>query len=116
MSYYINPVQQDARLIVQLDCLSSFAQQAVQENYNKPEIDDSTELEIKNGRHPVIEKQLPHGEQYNRNDVFLDNETTQFIIISLHYNIYKLHFLIKMALIVWMTQMGCYVMDVSAYI
>jgi len=113
---YIQPVQQNARLIGQLDCLSSFAQQAVLENYNKPEIDDSTELEIKNGRHPVIEKQLPHGEQYVTNDVFLDRETQQIIMITGPNMSGKSAILRQTALIVLLAQMGSFVPAESARI
>lgn len=106
---YIQPVQQNARLIGQLDCLSSFAQQAILENYNKPEIDDSTELEIKNGRHPVIEKQLPYGEKYVTNDVFLDRETQQVIMITGPNMSGKSAILRQTALIVLLAQMGSFV-------
>jgi len=109
LSDYIKPVQQNARLIGQLDCLSSFAQQAISENYNKPEIDDSTELEIKNGRHPVIEKQLPHGEHYVTNDVFLDRETQQVIMITGPNMSGKSAILRQTALIVLLAQMGSFV-------
>ena len=116
MRDYINPVQQNARLIGQLDCLSSFAQQAILENYNKPEIDDSTELEIKNGRHPVIEKQLPHGEKYITNDVFLDRETQQVIMITGPNMSGKSAILRQTALIVLLAQMGSFVPAESARI
>ncbi|NJX17637.1 DNA mismatch repair protein MutS, partial [Tamlana crocina] len=79
---YIQPVQQNAILIGQVDCLCSFAHHAVSNNYCKPEIDDSFELEIKNGRHPVIEKQLPLSETYVANDVYLDRESQQIIMIT----------------------------------
>jgi len=113
---YIQPVQQNARLIGQLDCLSSFAEQAVRENYNKPEIDDSTELEIKNGRHPVIEKQLPHGELYVTNDVFLDRESQQVIMITGPNMSGKSAILRQTALIVLLAQMGSFVPAESARI
>ncbi|WP_051119566.1 DNA mismatch repair protein MutS [Gillisia sp. CAL575] len=116
MRDYINPVQQNARLIGQLDCLSSFSQQAILENYNKPEIDDSTELEIKNGRHPVIEKQLAHGEQYITNDVFLDRETQQVIMITGPNMSGKSAILRQTALIVLLAQMGSFVPAESARI
>lgn len=82
MNQYIKAVQQNAYLIGQLDCLCGFAQLAKDNNYIYPKLDDSFDLEIKNGRHPVIEKQLPLGEAYIANDVFLDRETQQIIMIT----------------------------------
>ena len=69
---YIQPIQLNATLIARLDCLLSFAAIAQNNNYVKPVINDSFALDIKNGRHPVIEKQLPPGEKYIPNDVYLD--------------------------------------------
>ena len=79
---YIKPVQLNANLIAQLDCLTSFTQLAIENNYVCPILDDSFELEITNGRHPVIEKQLPVGVPYIANDVYLDRETQQLIMIT----------------------------------
>jgi DNA mismatch repair protein MutS len=76
---YIKPVQFNANLVAQLDCLCSFTQLAIENKYVCPELDDSFDLEIKNGRHPVIEKQLPVGVPYIANDVFLDRETQQLL-------------------------------------
>jgi DNA mismatch repair protein MutS len=106
---YIQPVQQDAFIIGQLDCLCSFAQQAKIENYCQPEIDDSFELEITNGRHPVIEKQLPLSEAYVANDVYLDRETQQIIMITGPNMSGKSAILRQTALIVLMAQMGSFV-------
>lgn len=106
---YIQPVQQNAQLIGQLDCLCSFAQQAESGNYCQPEIDDSFELEIKNGRHPVIEKQLPIGQPYVANDVFLDREKQQIMMITGPNMSGKSAILRQTALIVLMAQMGSFV-------
>ena len=106
---YIQPVQQNAVLIGQLDCLCSFAQQAIAENYRRPFIDDSLELEIKAGRHPVIEKQLPLSETYVANDVFLDREEQQIIMITGPNMSGKSAILRQTALIVLMAQMGSFV-------
>ena len=106
---YIQPVQQNAHLIGQLDCLCSFAQQAMTQNYCKPQIDDSFELDIRNGRHPVIEKQLPLSETYVANDVFLDREEQQIIMITGPNMSGKSAILRQTALIVLMAQMGSFV-------
>lgn len=106
---YIQPVQQNANLIGQLDCLCSFAQQAGQENYCRPEINEGLELIIKNGRHPVIEKQLPLGENYVANDVFLDREEQQIIMITGPNMSGKSAILRQTALIVLLAQMGSFV-------
>ncbi len=79
---YIKPVQLNAALIAQMDCLTSFAQLALENKYVCPQIDDSFELDIKEGRHPVIEKQLPVGTPYITNDVYLDRELQQIIMIT----------------------------------
>src|SRR5690606_20657450 len=82
LNQYIKPVQQNAYLIGQLDCLCGFAQLATDNKYVYPIIDNSFDLEIKEGRHPVIEKQLPIGEPYITNSVFLDRSTQQMIMIT----------------------------------
>src|SRR5690606_9055638 len=82
LNQYIKPVQQNAYLIGQLDCLCGFAQLANENSYVLPTIDDSFDLDIKDGRHPVIEKQLPIGEPYIANNVFLDRSTQQIIMIT----------------------------------
>lgn len=106
---YIKPVQHNANLVAQLDCLSSFAQQAIDCNYVCPEINDSFELEIKNGRHPVIEKQLPIGTPYIANDVYLDRENQQLIMITGPNMSGKSAILRQTALIVLLAQMGSFV-------
>ncbi|WP_195760036.1 DNA mismatch repair protein MutS [Flavobacterium sp. LC2016-23] len=106
---YIKPVQMNAYLIAQLDCLCSFTQLAVENQYVCPEIDETFELEIKNGRHPVIEKQLPVGTPYIANDVFLDRETQQLIMITGPNMSGKSAILRQTALIVLLAQMGSFV-------
>ncbi|MNS41047.1 DNA mismatch repair protein MutS [compost metagenome] len=106
---YIKPVQMNANLVAQLDCLCSFTQLAIENKYICPEIDDSFELEIKNGRHPVIEKQLPVGTPYIANDVFLDRETQQLIMITGPNMSGKSAILRQTALIVLLAQMGSFV-------
>ena len=106
---YIKPVQMNAYLIAQLDCLCSFTQMAVENQYVCPEIDDTFELDIKNGRHPVIEKQLPVGTPYIANDVFLDRETQQIIMITGPNMSGKSAILRQTALVVLLAQMGSFV-------
>lgn len=106
---YIKPVQMNAYLVAQLDCLCSFTQLAVENQYVCPEIDETFELEIKNGRHPVIEKQLPVGTPYIANDVFLDRETQQIIMITGPNMSGKSAILRQTALIVLLAQMGSFV-------
>ena len=106
---YIKPVQLNANLVAQLDCLTSFAQLAIECNYVCPILDESFELEITNGRHPVIEKQLPFGVPYVPNDVFLDRETQQIIMITGPNMSGKSAILRQTALIVLLAQMGSFV-------
>lgn len=106
---YIKPVQLNAGLIAQLDCLSSFTQLALDSNYVRPTIDESFDLEIFNGRHPVIEKQLPEGVPYIANDVYLDRETQQIIMITGPNMSGKSAILRQTALIVLLAQMGSFV-------
>jgi DNA mismatch repair protein MutS len=106
---YIKPVQMNANLVAQLDCLCSFTQLAVENKYVCPELDETFELEIKNGRHPVIEKQLPVGTPYIANDVFLDRETQQLIMITGPNMSGKSAILRQTALIVLLAQMGGFV-------
>jgi len=106
---YIKPVQMNANLIAQLDCLCSFTQLAIENKYVCPELDETFELEIKNGRHPVIEKQLPVGMPYIANDVFLDRETQQLIMITGPNMSGKSAILRQTALIVLLCQMGSFV-------
>ncbi|NER18225.1 DNA mismatch repair protein MutS [Spongiivirga citrea] len=109
MHEFIQPVQQNAALIGQLDCLCGFAQLAGESNYIYPTIDESYELDIKNGRHPVIEKQLPPGEAYIANDVFLDRESQQIIMITGPNMSGKSAILRQTALIVLLAQIGSFV-------
>ena len=106
---YIKPVQMNANLIAQLDCLCSFTQLAIENKYVCPDLDETFELEIKNGRHPVIEKQLPVGMPYIANDVFLDRETQQLIMITGPNMSGKSAILRQTALIVLLAQMGSFV-------
>ncbi|WP_055446848.1 DNA mismatch repair protein MutS [Lacinutrix mariniflava] len=116
MHQYIKPVQQNAHLIGQLDCLCGFAQLAKDNKYVYPTIDDSHDLEIKDGRHPVIEKQLPIGEAYIANDVFLDRTTQQIIMITGPNMSGKSAILRQTALIVLLAQIGSFVPAKSARI
>ncbi|MBC7847344.1 MAG: DNA mismatch repair protein MutS [Flavobacterium sp.] len=106
---YIKPVQMNANLVAQLDCLCSFTQLAIENKYVCPELDETFELEIKNGRHPVIEKQLPVGVPYIANDVFLDREVQQLIMITGPNMSGKSAILRQTALIVLLAQMGSFV-------
>ncbi|TBW30235.1 DNA mismatch repair protein MutS [Gramella sp. KN1008] len=116
MGDYIDPVQQNARLIARLDCLCSFAQQAQAENYCRPQITDTHALDIEEGRHPVIEKQLPPGEVYVTNNLHLDREEQQIIMITGPNMSGKSAILRQTALIVLMAQMGSFVPANSAEI
>jgi DNA mismatch repair protein MutS len=109
MHQFITQVQQNAQLIGQLDCLCGFASLAKANNYSCPKIDDSFELDIKEGRHPVIEKQLPLGEAYIANDVYLDRETQQIIMITGPNMSGKSAILRQTALIVLLAQIGSFV-------
>ena len=106
---YVIQIQSNARLLAKLDCLISFAHAAVENKYCYPEISDSKVLDIKNGRHPVIEKQLPAGESYIPNDIFLDDQGQQIIIITGPNMSGKSALLRQTALIVLMGQMGSFV-------
>lgn len=114
MADYIQPIQHNAFLIGQLDCLRSFAAVSEKNKYVRPEINDSFEIDIQGGRHPVIEKQLKIGQEYVANDVFLDNETQQIIMITGPNMSGKSALLRQTALISLMAQMGCFVPATSA--
>ncbi|BFP40020.1 DNA mismatch repair protein MutS [Flavobacteriaceae bacterium GF1] len=116
MQEYIPEVQRNAQIIAQLDCLCGFAQLARENHYVQPEITNSTVLEIREGRHPVIEKQLPLGEPYITNDVLLDREEQQIIMITGPNMSGKSAILRQTALIVLLAQMGSFVPAVSAKI
>ena len=109
MQEYITPVQNNAHLVAQLDCLCGFAQLAKENAYNCPTLNDSTDLMITEGRHPVIEKQLPLGEQYIANDLQLDRSNQQFIMITGPNMSGKSALLRQTALIVLLAQMGSFV-------
>ena len=109
MHQFIIQVQQNAQLVGQLDCLCGFASLAKSNNYSYPQIDDSFELDIKEGRHPVIEKQLPLGEAYIANDVYLDRESQQIIMITGPNMSGKSAILRQTALIVLLAQIGSFV-------
>ena len=113
---YIPAVQVNANLIARTDCLLSFAKTAQENKYIRPTIEDSDVLNIKNGRHPVIEKQLPLGEAYIANDVFLDSNSQQIIIITGPNMAGKSALLRQTALITLMAQAGSYVPAESAQI
>jgi len=106
---FILPVQENASLVAQLDCLSGFARLAGENRYMKPKINSSFELDIRNGRHPVIEKQLPPDEMYIANDVYLDREKQQLIMITGPNMSGKSAILRQTALIVLLAQMGSFV-------
>ncbi len=116
LSEYIPAIQLNASLLARIDCLLSFSTCALQYNYKRPEINDSTTLEIKAGRHPVIERQLPVGESYIANDLFLDQEEQQIVIITGPNMAGKSALLRQTALIVLLAQIGCYVPAESAKI
>ena len=111
---YIQPVQLNANLIAQLDCLLSFSKIALKNNYCRPEINESLAIDIKAGRHPVIEEHLPLGEDYVPNDVYLDNEEQQIMMITGPNMAGKSALLRQTALICLMAQMGSFVPAESA--
>ncbi|MBR6272038.1 MAG: DNA mismatch repair protein MutS, partial [Bacteroidales bacterium] len=113
---FVEPIQLDATLVARLDCLVSFADIALKFNYVRPTIDDSYVLDIKDGRHPVIEQMLPAGESYIANDVYLDKDKQQIIIITGPNMSGKSALLRQTALIVLMAQMGSFVPAASARI
>lgn len=106
---YISIIQIDARLAARIDVLLCFASVSKENHYAKPVINDGNAIKIKSGRHPVIEKQLPPGENYISNDVTLDNDKQQIIIITGPNMSGKSALLRQTALIVLMAQMGCFV-------
>ena len=109
ITQFIEPVQTNAHIIAQLDCLRSYATLAQENNYCRPELDDSFELEITEGRHPVIEKQLPISEPYIANDTYLDRDSQQMIMITGPNMSGKSAILRQTALIVLLAQMGSFV-------
>ncbi|WP_165155803.1 DNA mismatch repair protein MutS [Parabacteroides sp. ZJ-118] len=116
LTEYIPPIQMNAGLIGRIDCLLSFAKVAEANRYIRPVVDDSDAIDIKGGRHPVIERQLPLGEPYIANDVYLDDEKQQIIIITGPNMAGKSALLRQTALITLMAQIGCFVPAESARI
>ena len=116
ISDYIEPIQYNATLIARLDCLLAFGKIAVQNNYARPTINQSKVIDIKEGRHPVIEQNLPLGESYVSNNVYLDDETQQIIMITGPNMSGKSALLRQTALITLMAQMGSFVPAQSATI
>ncbi|MBR5727504.1 MAG: DNA mismatch repair protein MutS [Muribaculaceae bacterium] len=106
---YIPAIQTDCGIIAQLDCLAAFTRVSLANHYNRPVIDDSLDIDIVAGRHPVIEQQLPVGEQYVPNDVRLGNDDQQVMVITGPNMAGKSALLRQTALIVIMAQMGCFV-------
>lgn len=106
---YVTQIQQNARVLGTLDVLISFAQVAISNGYSRPKISDTETLEIKDGRHPVIEKQLPPGEDYVPNDIYLDHDSQQIMIITGPNMAGKSALLRQTALTVLMAQMGSFV-------
>ena len=116
LNEFISAIQIDANQIARLDCLLSFATAARENNYIRPVISDDEVLEIRQGRHPVIEKQLPIGEKYIANDVMLDSSTQQIIVITGPNMACKSALLRQTALITLMAQIGSFVPAESAHI
>ena len=106
---FVLPIQQSARALAELDCLSNFQRLAKKNNYTRPTIAEDMSINIKLGRHPVIEQTLPMDESYVPNDVFLDSESQQIMIITGPNMAGKSALLRQTALIVLMAQIGCYV-------
>ena len=106
---FVQKVQENAQIVAKIDCLLSFSVLAIDNNYVRPQMDESTDLEIKNGRHPVIEKQLPIDQDYIANDVVLNRNQQQIIMITGPNMSGKSAILRQTALIVLLAQMGSYV-------
>ena len=113
---FIPSIQANASLIARIDCLVSFALLSKDNNYRKPVVNDSLVIDIKEGRHPVIEQTLPPGEEYIANDLYLDDKNQQIIVITGPNMSGKSALLRQTALIVLMAQMGCFVPAASAAI
>ena len=109
LSVYITNVQHNARQIAKLDCISSFANVSADNNYTKPDVNDSMNLAIKDGRHPVIEQQLAKGDTYIPNDIYLNREDQQIIILTGPNMSGKSAILRQTALTVLLAQVGCFV-------
>lgn len=115
-SSYIRQIQNNSKIIASVDALISYAEVSVANRYNRPEINDSDTLDIEEGRHPVIEKQLPPGEEYITNNIHLDKQQQQIIIITGPNMAGKSALLRQTALIVILAQAGCYIPAKSAKI
>jgi DNA mismatch repair protein MutS len=109
VSEYVNVIQQNAMLLAKIDCLFSFANLAVKHHYSKPKINEDHKLLLKDSRHPVIEQQLPLGESYIPNDIYLDREQQQIIILTGPNMAGKSALLRQTAINVIMAQIGCFV-------
>ena len=116
VSDYVVPLQLNASLLARIDVLLNFARLAAESNYCRPVLSDGLHLDIKEGRHPVIEKMMPPGEQYVPNDITLDPKNNQIIILTGPNMSGKSALLRQTALIVLMAQMGCFVPAASAHI
>lgn len=106
---FIPVIQVDSNLVARLDCLCAFTRTAIENKYNRPEVNESLEVKITEGRHPVIENQLPIGEKYISNSITLNNDTQQIIMITGPNMAGKSALLRQTALIVLMAQIGCFV-------
>ena len=116
VSEYIPAIQLDSNLIARLDCLSAFTRVAIENHYNRPVLDDSLDIDIVEGRHPVIERQLPLGERYVSNSIHLGNDSQQIIMITGPNMAGKSALLRQTALITLMAQIGSFVPAESAKI
>lgn len=116
VSEYIPAIQLDSNLIARLDCLCSFTRVAIENHYNRPELNDSLDIDITEGRHPVIERELPLGERYVANSIHLGNDDQQIIMITGPNMAGKSALLRQTALIVLMAQIGSFVPADSAKI
>jgi DNA mismatch repair protein MutS len=113
---YTRPLQKNASVIAQIDCLTSFAQTAIDNDYNRPEMTTENSITITDGRHPVVEKLLPAGEQFVANDITIDNNSEQILIITGPNMAGKSTYLRQVGLIVVLAQMGSFVPAKSATI
>ena len=109
LASYVTDIQRDAHIVAQIDCLLNFAVLAIDNNYVRPNVDDSLVINITEGRHPVIEQNMPAGERYVPNDVMLDNDSQQIVIITGPNMAGKSALLRQTALIVLMAQIGSFV-------
>lgn len=116
VSEYIPAIQLNSNLIARLDCLCAFTRVAIENHYNRPVLDDSLDIDITEGRHPVIERQLPPGERYVSNSIHLGNDSQQIIMITGPNMAGKSALLRQTALITLMAQIGCFVPAESAKI